>query len=313
MIITNHAASVHDLANEVGHLEFFSLARRSDKSTTGRLHLQPMRSSNNFPSCARARRAIVISLCVYTCSRLFYVKEQEGAIGWAGYVEQLGLAAWDGYRLSDAIHQFADDDQCEEHSDSIICLYRSRTDAVADMSVLAPILGSFSRKDVPGYASAVLHARLGDGLCQRYDYICRGNRTDIPNCWEHDEDCWFDAQIPRRYTFSRVWYDAVPDKLREYGVKEIVIVGDPRHWTRTPDLRRGDYSVDTAYVWSIVKFFQKFQFSVRVRQPGTPDEDFAYMCSAKVFIQGGGGLSALVSEVVRYQNGFVIVPNRAST
>jgi len=264
-----------------------------------------MRCSNT----ARGQRTLLILLLsTYSCSKVFAAKKRVNIEAWTGYRERVGTTIWDGYRLSDAIHQFSEDDHCKDHPRSIVCLYRTRTKAVADMTVLVPILDSVTTKDTPGYASAVLHVRLGDGLCQRHDYSCRGNRTDVPNCWERDDDCWFDAHIPRRYTFSKSWYTEIPKKLLSYNVREVVIVGDPRHWTRTPDLRQGDYSVDTAYVQNIVEHFGKFAMSARVRQPGTPDEDFVYMCAAKVFVQGGGGLSVLISTVVRHQNGVVIVP-----
>ena len=82
------------------------------------------------------------------------------------------------------------------------------------------------------------------------------------------------------------------------------------HWTRTKDPRKGNISVDDSYVESLAGFLRtKFQHVI-ISEPQLPDEDFAMLCAAEVFVQGGGGFSSLVGEVVKRRGGTVIKPRR---
>lgn len=45
---------------------------------------------------------------------------------------------------------------------------------------------------------------------------------------------------------------------------------------------------------------------MEVRAESLPDDDFAYMCNAKTFVQAGGGFSSLIAEVVKKRGNLVI-------
>jgi len=225
------------------------------------------------------------------------------------YASDLGPVDWNTYRISDGIAQYAGD-VCQTHPGTLVCQYLKLTDKLNDMDVLLPLLESLQNNiDVPDKATAILHLRTGDGLCHRYDPPCRGNRTDVPDCWLRDEDCWADVSIspPRQYAFSVDWYTGLIDKLD--GIEHIEIVADPLHWTRTADPRGGNFTVDENYVKSAATFFQSLGFALSFREQRYPDVDFAYMCAASYFIQGGGGFSMLVSSVVRARGGHVFTPS----
>ena len=81
------------------------------------------------------------------------------------------------------------------------------------------------------------------------------------------------------------------------------------HWTRTPDPRRGNFRVDEKYLDSMAHFFRERGFEVILHEPNLPDSDFMYLCSAHVFVRGGGGYRALVARVVENRGGIVIEPS----
>jgi hypothetical protein len=158
--------------------------------------------------------------------------------------------------------------------------------------------------------TALVHLRLGDGLCAQHDPKCRGQRTDFPNCWENDEDCFVNPDsVTKQYAYSSRWYGNVFILLESLNVRHIIIFGDKYHWTRTPDPRKGKYSIDDTYVAHVAEALRIRSFSVTVREPTSPDEDFVRLGSAKIFVQGGGGYSTLIASVVRARGGIVLQPS----
>lgn len=221
--------------------------------------------------------------------------------------------AWNEYRLADAIAKFSDAPGCEKYPDSIVCAYEKETAAPNDITILARIL---ERRAKPSLAlderTVLVHLRLGDGLCARVDERCRGSRNSVPDCWNHDADCWSDPNsITKQYAYSRDWYVSVLQRLSELQIVErILLIGDKRHWTRTLDPRGGNYTVDDSYIENAASFFREAFPCVRILVSGNPDEDFALLSSAKYFVQGGGGFSALIAQIVKARGGTVIKPFR---
>lgn len=222
---------------------------------------------------------------------------------------------WNPYRIGDGIAHYPDSPGCEQFPQSIVCEYHQVTDEPNDVDSLIRVLGS---KRWHGYQidvdqTAFIHVRVGDGLCaENDDDMCRKGRTGVPDCWNHDSDCWFDAgSKTKQYAFSKEWYSKVLEDLdRLTSISVVVILGDKRHWTRSLDPRQGDFTVDEVYLENIASFFRSQHRKTFVMSPGTPDEDFALLCSSRVFVQGGGGYSALVGSVVRVRGGLVLSPKR---
>lgn len=252
----------------------------------------------------RARHlALSLVLCVLVVAHVG-VNSGNKIEKWEGYVYAPSLSAWDGYRISDGIMLHSELDWCDEHPDSIVCKYRLKTNTASNFSVLLSVMDSFDVLDAPEeWNTAVMHVRIGDGLCQRIDPLCRGHRTDTPDCWHRETDCWFDKNIPRRYAFPKKCYVSIFESLRKHGIKKVIVVGDPRHWTRTTDMRNGNYNVDETYVGNLASSLQEYGIHATIRQPGTPDEDFLFMCAARVFVQSGGGFSTLIGTIVQIHRG----------
>lgn len=221
---------------------------------------------------------------------------------------------WNGYRIGDGIAFIADAPGCEQYPDSIVCSYRQKTNSPSDLSALNIVLESFYSK--PGVVKAskrsiIVHARLGDGLCAQVDQLCRGSRLGIPDCWNHREDCWYDpGSASKFYAYSKEVYTALIPKLKQLPRYEVVIVADVHHWTRTKDPRK-DFKVDEKYIQNLANFFTELGFPVHRRNPDLPDKDFIFLCSATIFIQGGGGFSELVAAVVDKRGGTVLKPGKS--
>ena len=220
--------------------------------------------------------------------------------------------SWNAYRIGDGLARYPGAPGCDEFPQSLVCLYlqetRDKNDVTALMRVLD--LGHWCRHPCITANLAFVHLRLGDGLCAQYDEPCRGNRTDEPDCWNRERDCWYDPGAEtKRYAFSKVWYLTVLEELSLLkDLEGITIVSDKYHWTRTKDPRDGNFSVDDTYLNNVVKFFGARFSNVKLHPQGTPDEDFALLCKSEVFVSGGGGFSSLISEVVRRRGGRVIKP-----
>ena len=212
---------------------------------------------------------------------------------------------WNEYRIRDGVKFYPGAPSCEAFPDSIVCAYQQETHQSNNISALVKVLEHRSeiRMDTD---VAFVHVRLGDGLCAKVDKPCRGARSGDPDCWNDDEDCWFDVNISRQYAYSKHWYKAIILQLQKLQIKIMVIVGDKFHWTRTPDPRRGNFRVDEKYLDSMAHFFRERGFEVILHEPNLPDSDFMYLCSAHVFVRGGGGYRALVARVVENRGGIVI-------
>ena len=63
------------------------------------------------------------------------------------------------------------------------------------------------------------------------------------------------------------------------------------------------------YRADVAEWFRNRGFDVAEHSGSTPENDFAFLCSARVFVQGGGGVSRLVASVVEARGGRVVKPS----
>lgn len=220
-----------------------------------------------------------------------------------------GVDQWVAYRIGDGIGQRADAPGCETYPSSLVCAYRRETDTENNITALLEVLSRFNASpNTLSPDTVAVHLRLGDGLCAQVDPQCRAETESAPNCWERDQDCWYDPDsMTKQYAYSKRWYAQVVSELQAMRAKNVVVFANKQHWTRTVD-PRSNYDTDDKYIDSFVTFFRVAGFEVSVHQTATPDEDFVLLCSARTFVQGGGGFSALVASVIESRRGRVIVP-----
>lgn len=227
---------------------------------------------------------------------------------------------WNNYRLGDGFRGYngADNvhDVCKAYPGSILCEYlQKRTKKEKDMPTLLKIIDrriqiGVNRSDslggpIPAENFAVVHLRLGDGLCAPDDSMEGCARPEgVTDCWKDDLACF--RRPWGQYAFSEKHYADVPPVLERN--QTVAIVSEVRHWTRSPDPRKGNFSNDFAYRLSAATFFRKHGFAPLVRKSGTPDEDFLYMAATKTLVLSGSGFSRLAGSVVKKRGGKVIKP-----
>ncbi len=151
------------------------------------------------------------------------------------------------------------------------------------------ILKKIANKRIQNTSSdTVLHIRGGDTI------------TNASKQWH--EYTGFNSNNNRRiYVFPKDYYKKIIAKLK-VGT-QITIVVSTVHWTKA-------YDENIKYINYVYDFFKKsgFNMSLRLNQ-GTPDEDLVFMSNTKIFIQGGGGYSSLISKLVEKNGNQKIVCN----
>jgi len=155
---------------------------------------------------------------------------------------------------------------------------------------------------------AVMHVRLGDVLEQSHctrnistpedfsgvrekmaEVFEKGLRTvDRTQNWIHNKS----------YVFPRQYYEQAIEELPKE-VRTVVVMSGSMCSHVDPHLIR-DVGPVRSLAWQseLRAFLEGKGFRVVLRKADTPDEDLAYMSSARTFIQGGGDFSGLIAELV---------------
>jgi hypothetical protein len=219
-------------------------------------------------------------------------------------------ADWNRYRIGDAIKFVPGAAGCERYPDSIVCDYLQQTTRPMNIEVLRQVVRNRSQNaTIPHPSDIVVHLRLGDGLCAEKDPQCQlRNQSTTPDCWHYEQDCFRNSK-QKLYAYPKEWYIRVVKELRyTTSARSMQVVSDSSHWTRSRDPRGKNQSHDDLYRQQFSSFMKEHGFHVNFQGKGTPDQDFIYLCYAKVFVKGGGGYSGLVAELVTSNDGIVITP-----
>merc|ERR1719498_43149 len=100
------------------------------------------------------------------------------------------------------------------------------------------------------------------------------------------------------------------NKLKSYDITDIVIIGSSYHSNERRDskemyIRKTDLSFE--YVGLLQRFLEQNGFRVFTRiNCGSPDQDFIFMSSASLFIQGCGSYSRYVGRMVERNGGKIL-------
>ena len=141
----------------------------------------------------------------------------------------------------------------------------------------------------PGDGTAVVHLRLGDVVRHALTEEAWGVIDDREALWKKGT----------KYLLNSDYYTSCAGKMRSSppAIDAVTIVYSHSHGL---DLEIPD---SVAYRDMVAKVFSSSGLSVTYRSDGTPDDDFVYMCSAKSFVQGGGGYSEIAARCSeRYHN-----------
>jgi len=212
---------------------------------------------------------------------------------------------WIAYRISDGLKRYPGAPGCDRYPTSLVCAYENRTRAnknkKKDMHVIQELVAEFKESLGVGTSNStvIAHLRLGDGLRSLSESSAR-------DCWRDQRACHRSHSYDHYYAFPGSWYATVVQELPSNS--SIIVLADKKHWTRTKDPRNGNFERDEAYMFHFKDYFEARGHQVQFRETRTPDEDFVYACSAKIFISGGGGFSSLIADVVRANGGQVLKP-----
>ena len=113
------------------------------------------------------------------------------------------------------------------------------------------------------------------------------------------------------YVFDRSYYKKIINQSRINHDAPLTIIASTIHildYTRkNMNTYHKFYEENMKYITYVSDLFVKSMFNVTLRiNQGTPDEDFLFMSRATTFIQGGGGYSNLIGNIVKKRNHIVI-------
>jgi len=113
---------------------------------------------------------------------------------------------------------------------------------------------------------------------------------------------------PGLYAYGLVCYRRVFDALPSTASRTLIVVSSTDH--SRGGASQAVLAANLAYRASFVRFAQSRGYDVVLREPGSADDDLAFLGGADTFIAGGGGYS-LVAAVVSYAlGGTVLFPQR---
>ena len=148
-----------------------------------------------------------------------------------------------------------------------------------------------------------MHLRLGDVFEEGCDVGSRGTDWSVADLL-HGTLKAKKLDVLEIYTLSLAYYARQLDVLEPYRARgelsHLVIVGGSHL-----DLH-GGYPRSSEYINGLRDFFVSRGYTVSLRLGHLPDPDLVYMARARFFVQGGGGYSLLISEIVKAMGGLVL-------
>jgi hypothetical protein len=173
---------------------------------------------------------------------------------------------WRSYRVQDAINGQYSPNFYEQFGVSIVSEYYSKTNLPNQMEILYQTIKPRLIDKLTHSNTAVMHVRLDD--------------TAVEGVWEAPH-------------FLRLLTNEIILVFSTYDI-EIEAVEANAMW-------------GVKYVKQLEQSLSRSGFKVVKRVDcGTADEDFVFMASSRIFIQGGGGYSKLVATMVKMNGGEVL-------
>ena len=229
------------------------------------------------------------------------------------------FTGWEMYRIGDLISRHGEREHrhcpgpdghnipcgewhCNTWPDSLACRYMRATEAESDFSILAGIIRTELQdaEHVPPADAVVAPLRIGDVLnnygtegVSIYDVlhgdpICAGDIWTDVNHGGHNRNCYV-----KNLEYYRVQISKLPENVRTV-------------YLLAASHRREDFTRSSEYLRGVRDFFASNGFVVHMRLANAPDDDIAFSANANYFIQGGGGFSILLANLVEAMGGTVL-------
>ena len=163
------------------------------------------------------------------------------------------------------------------------------------MNVLSEIVDGFvkSRKiHAPAEDAMVVHLRVGD--------VIDGTKVPLEDFLNRRVNSYFALFQIEPKGFSPVYvrclasFDRALNKTKELGFHKISFVYGFH-------IKNKSIQKSKMYIAHLKQYAQSQGFEVETITDADADVSFAYACSAKHFIPGGGGFSKLMAKVVRHK------------
>lgn len=189
------------------------------------------------------------------------------------------------------------------YPNSLAALYLRATGGTRDNDYesLSEIVHDFDTVETPPLDAVVVHVRVGDvlddgnygtldydvgTLLHMADEVCVGG---IPARGDESRHC---------YVHNLQYYERLLRRLPSTVKRAVLCAGSHN------DIYFGRSS---QYLRGLRDFFIAKGFTVDLRFGRPPDDDLAYMGRARYFIQGGGGFSIMIANLVTRLGGLVLM------
>lgn len=197
---------------------------------------------------------------------------------------------------------------------TLVDSYGKKTRKALDWDVLTDVVKSHSDSvPNPGRdldSSVVIHLRLGDVIddhSRSVSAFLAGEAapkptTEVPNrlgkfAWYHGKNQ--DRTQSEGYVKPLAFYRNLVPLFTRRGIKTVYLVSGSHLKTSAPEKSQ-------QYIAALKRFFEEHGLRVLVRWNHPPDDDFILLSNAKYFVPGGGGFSAIATEVAVRNGGVVL-------
>ena len=180
---------------------------------------------------------------------------------------------------------------------SIAAQYLRKTERVNNIKVLSKIVDGFMTShniNIPAEDAMVMHLRVGDVIDDTNVSV-----DDFLNRRVNSYHALFGINPPNNgwspvYVRCLASFDRALKKTKELGLHKISLVYGFH-------IKSGGLLKSKRYIAYLVQHAQDQGFEVEMITDADADVSFAYACSAKHFLPGGGGFSKLMARVVKHR------------
>lgn len=187
---------------------------------------------------------------------------------------------WADYRLGDCIKDIdIVHGSCSGPPGSLAMKYYSKKKKKKDLKVLNKIVPKS-----PNEYDIILHLRIGD--------VIENAPESVHTFWS-DYTKWKGKNI---YVFPKQYWIEIINQLPKKKKIGLIFGGHGG----INNMKSNDY------VNKVKSLFQDYGYELINVGTDNPDEDFIKLCNAKIFIQSGGGYSAIAAKIVRMRKNKVL-------
>ena len=223
------------------------------------------------------------------------------------------FGSWANYRLGDFFLFPEGKKRYKKFPGTIIHEYYQRTSEPSNYKILSAViddLRSTRKIEIPRTDCCVIHLRTGDVINNSEFTVDEFFSKKRYYVYDHHKHSYIKKQW-NQYVKTREYYERVAKKLKRLDIKQVSFPCNfnfqPYTFTRTRNNRhsKDDFkSID--YAQRVYDLFAKESFDVVKHEGHDVDYDFTYMCNSSFFVPSGGGLSRIISRMIKLKGKKVV-------